>query len=114
MLAGAVAVVAALILSGCSVVSRPPANHLRSHSRQTPRTCNRLMSTWSQVLPSVVQITTSHDLGSGIVFDTQGDIVTNAHAEVHPALPSNETGEKPSSSLSPGRIRTLTTTFLPE
>ena len=32
-----------------------------------------------QVLPSVVQITTGHDLGSGIVFNTQGDIVTNAH-----------------------------------
>ncbi|MGH3853843.1 MAG: hypothetical protein ACRDR6_10170 [Pseudonocardiaceae bacterium] len=32
-----------------------------------------------KVLPSVVQITTGHDLGSGIVFDTQGTIVTNAH-----------------------------------
>jgi putative serine protease PepD len=31
------------------------------------------------VLPSVVQITTSQDLGSGVVYDTQGDIVTNAH-----------------------------------
>lgn len=31
------------------------------------------------VLPSVVQITTSADLGSGIVYDTRGDIVTNAH-----------------------------------
>ncbi|MFC4030262.1 S1C family serine protease [Streptomyces polygonati] len=31
------------------------------------------------VLPSVVQITTNTDLGSGVVFDTKGDIVTNAH-----------------------------------
>ena len=31
------------------------------------------------VLPSVVQITPTHDLGSGIVVDTTGDIVTNAH-----------------------------------
>jgi S1-C subfamily serine protease len=31
------------------------------------------------VLPSVVQITTHTDLGSGIVYDTKGDIVTNAH-----------------------------------
>ena len=31
------------------------------------------------VLPSVVLIRTSRDLGSGIVFDTNGDIVTNDH-----------------------------------
>jgi putative serine protease PepD len=31
------------------------------------------------VLPSVVQITTPEGLGSGIVFDAEGDIVTNAH-----------------------------------
>lgn len=32
-----------------------------------------------RVLPSVVQITTNRALGSGIAFDTQGNIVTNAH-----------------------------------
>ncbi|WP_329131007.1 trypsin-like peptidase domain-containing protein [Streptomyces sp. NBC_01476] len=31
------------------------------------------------VLPSVVQITTKSDLGSGVVYDDKGDIVTNAH-----------------------------------
>ena len=31
------------------------------------------------VLPSVVQISTSQGLGSGIVFDHQGDVVTNTH-----------------------------------
>jgi putative serine protease PepD len=31
------------------------------------------------VLPSVVQITTGSDLGSGVVYNTKGDIVTNAH-----------------------------------
>ncbi|MFI8179639.1 trypsin-like peptidase domain-containing protein [Actinacidiphila glaucinigra] len=31
------------------------------------------------VLPSVVQINTSEGLGSGIVYDTKGHIVTNAH-----------------------------------
>ncbi|MET9291819.1 trypsin-like peptidase domain-containing protein [Streptomyces sp. NPDC003077] len=31
------------------------------------------------VLPSVVQITTGQDLGSGVVYDGQGHIVTNAH-----------------------------------
>ncbi|WP_354644960.1 S1C family serine protease [Kitasatospora camelliae] len=33
----------------------------------------------SDVLPSVVQITAGDNLGSGIVFDDKGDIVTNAH-----------------------------------
>jgi putative serine protease PepD len=32
-----------------------------------------------QVLPSVVEIRTSTGLGSGVVYDDQGDIVTNAH-----------------------------------
>jgi|SRR4051794_26134941 putative serine protease PepD len=31
------------------------------------------------VSPSVVQIRTSEDLGSGVVFDARGDVVTNAH-----------------------------------
>ena len=33
----------------------------------------------SKVRPQVVQISTSSGLGSGVVFDQQGDIVTNAH-----------------------------------
>ena len=33
----------------------------------------------AKVLPSVVQITTDQGLGSGVVFDSHGDIVTNAH-----------------------------------
>lgn len=33
----------------------------------------------ARVLPSVVQITTEQGLGSGVVFDKQGDIVTNDH-----------------------------------
>jgi S1-C subfamily serine protease len=32
-----------------------------------------------QILPSVVEIQTSAGLGSGVVFDSAGDIVTNAH-----------------------------------
>jgi S1-C subfamily serine protease len=34
---------------------------------------------YKDVSPSVVQISTKVDLGSGIVFNTQGDIVTNNH-----------------------------------
>src|ERR1035437_7913859 len=32
-----------------------------------------------QVSPSVVEIETSAGLGSGVIYDTKGDIVTNAH-----------------------------------
>jgi putative serine protease PepD len=40
---------------------------------------NAFVSVYRQVSPSVVQIQTSEGLGSGIVFDPKGDIVTNAH-----------------------------------
>ncbi|GAA3412290.1 S1C family serine protease [Streptosporangium vulgare] len=35
--------------------------------------------TIAKVLPSIVQITTADGLGSGIVYDTAGHIITNAH-----------------------------------
>ena len=38
-----------------------------------------LLDTIRRVLPSVVEIKTSAGLGSGVVFDTAGHIVTNAH-----------------------------------
>ena len=38
-----------------------------------------LVSVVRAVSPSVVQIETPQDLGSGVVFDTRGDVVTNAH-----------------------------------
>ncbi|MCU1657930.1 MAG: peptidase and chymotrypsin/Hap [Pseudonocardiales bacterium] len=37
------------------------------------------VNTVQKVLPSVVEITTSAGLGSGVVFDNTGDIVTNDH-----------------------------------
>jgi len=40
---------------------------------------NAFVSVFRRVSPSVVQISTSQGLGSGIVFDSQGDIVTNNH-----------------------------------
>src|SRR5947208_11752585 len=40
---------------------------------------NAFVSVFRKVSPSVVQIETSEGLGSGIVFDSKGDIVTNAH-----------------------------------
>ncbi len=40
---------------------------------------NAFVSVIRRVLPSVVEIRTSSGLGSGVVFDSAGDIVTNAH-----------------------------------
>src|SRR5690349_12181306 len=40
---------------------------------------NAFVDVYRKVSPSVVQIQTSEGLGSGIVFDAKGDIVTNAH-----------------------------------
>jgi len=40
---------------------------------------NAFSGVYKQVSPSVVQIETSEGLGSGVVFDSAGDIVTNAH-----------------------------------
>ena len=40
---------------------------------------NDFVRVYRQVSPSVVQISTNEGLGSGIIFDTKGDIVTNAH-----------------------------------
>jgi S1-C subfamily serine protease len=40
---------------------------------------NAFASVYKHVSPSVVQIETSEGLGSGIVFDSKGDIVTNDH-----------------------------------
>ena len=37
------------------------------------------MSVISRVRPEVVEISTTSDLGSGVVYDTKGDIVTNDH-----------------------------------
>ncbi len=39
----------------------------------------RLVSVIAKVSPSVVQISTPEGLGSGVVYDSKGDIVTNAH-----------------------------------
>ena len=52
----------------------PPASADRATSLQ-----QELVSIVRSVSPSVVQIETPQDLGSGVVFDARGDIVTNAH-----------------------------------
>ncbi|MGC1734556.1 MAG: trypsin-like peptidase domain-containing protein [Pseudonocardiaceae bacterium] len=80
MLAGGIAV-AALILSGCSggVATTSAPSTLVQPPPNAQNLEQAYVSMVQKVLPSVVQITTDRALGSGIVFDTQGNIVTNAH-----------------------------------
>ncbi|HZS21894.1 MAG TPA: trypsin-like peptidase domain-containing protein, partial [Pseudonocardiaceae bacterium] len=84
VLAGVITV-GALIVGGCS--SGVAGTDRSSTSAQPPPNAGTLQQAYvsvvRSVLPSVVQITTERDLGSGIVFDTQGHIVTNAHVVGH-------------------------------
>ena len=87
--AAGLAVTLAVVTSGCGGSSRKAAAEAPVHVA-TARTAavapdsalglqNRFVQVIDAVSPSVVQIETSDGLGSGIVFDGEGDIVTNAH-----------------------------------
>jgi S1-C subfamily serine protease len=70
--AAAVALASVAVLAGCG-----------SGGQSTASVATTLQSKYVSVVkgvsPSVVLIQTQQDLGSGIVFDSRGDIVTNAH-----------------------------------
>ena len=78
---------AALLAAGCSSSGSGPARSTAAASGVRVAAAadsgidlqNDYQNAVKNVLPSVVQITTSADLGSGVVYDTKGDIVTNAH-----------------------------------
>ncbi|MGW0117517.1 S1C family serine protease [Streptomyces sp. NPDC003327] len=75
-------VCAAALAGGCtsSGDERPPR---RSTQAAPPRAANALEDDYraviKDVLPSVVQIDASNSLGSGVVYDDKGHVVTNAH-----------------------------------
>ena len=83
--------VSALALTGCTATAAPSAptsgpstpGPVTSTGAPVAPTASGLqqdyVSVVARVLPSVVQITTASGLGSGVVFDDKGDIVTNAH-----------------------------------
>ncbi|GGO11886.1 protease [Microbispora rosea subsp. aerata] len=84
--------VAALVAGGCAAGSTPgettppatpPAAGATGTEAPLPTRPIELETTYEQVikrvLPSIVQITTGQALGSGIVYDTAGHILTNAH-----------------------------------
>ena len=81
-LAGLVALVA---LAGCGGIgngdpaSAESGSTAVSVSRGAADFEQQMVKVVNAVSPAVVQIQTSRDLGSGVVFDSSGDIVTNAH-----------------------------------
>jgi S1-C subfamily serine protease len=85
LVAGATAAVAVAALGavgGCSS-SNGGSGASSSSTTSLPAGASDLQSSYenviSKVMPSVVQITGSGSLGSGIILDTKGDIVTNDH-----------------------------------
>ncbi|MFV8189004.1 trypsin-like peptidase domain-containing protein [Streptomyces spinosirectus] len=74
------------LASGCSSPSsgsERDASVTRAAQAAAPMTASDLESDYQKVvkdvLPSVVQIQAGDDLGSGVVYDDKGHIVTNAH-----------------------------------
>jgi putative serine protease PepD len=60
-----------------------PDTSASADDESTPTAASALQDAYIRVLdhvrPSVVEISTAQGLGSGVVYDTKGDIVTNAH-----------------------------------
>ena len=72
-----------LALGGCSSSGSGTSTSSSSSSSSSTSGGSSLQANYesviSTVMPSVVQITSDSELGSGIVLDTKGDIVTNNH-----------------------------------
>ncbi|MEW2260589.1 trypsin-like peptidase domain-containing protein [Streptomyces sp. NPDC047869] len=74
---------AVLLVAGCTASAKPVERPGASDRAALPLALDdvqgRYLKVIREVLPSVVQIRASRDLGSGVVYDGQGHIVTNAH-----------------------------------
>lgn len=79
--AAAALICCAVLAAGCSTAA-PTAQDTAARPA-APMAATDLQSQYQKVikavLPSVVQIQASRELGSGVVYDDRGDIVTNAH-----------------------------------
>ncbi|MFD7978102.1 S1C family serine protease [Streptomyces sp. NPDC059071] len=73
---------AVALLGGCSAGPAPRAER-STQAAAVPLAANELQDDYRSVirnvLPSVVQIDASESLGSGVVYDGKGHVVTNAH-----------------------------------
>ncbi|MEU6573080.1 trypsin-like peptidase domain-containing protein [Streptomyces sp. NPDC046805] len=72
-----------VLVSGCSGSGAPDKAEVASTRAAVPMASNDLERDFQRVikdvLPSVVQIQAARQLGSGVVYDDKGHIVTNAH-----------------------------------
>jgi putative serine protease PepD len=75
------ALAAALVLAGCTATAagQPAAAPELDASPSALALQRQFVTVVKQVGPSVVLIQTGEGLGSGIVFDAKGDLVTNNH-----------------------------------
>jgi putative serine protease PepD len=85
-LVGPLAVAAALLVAACGAGATPSSSGTATPSAapsSSPTIASALQNDFvnvvSRVSPSVVVIETPSGLGSGIVFDAKGDIITNNH-----------------------------------
>src|SRR5437763_8621070 len=86
-------VVAAVSLGGGSSPKTAPKT---SHARLQPDAAalafqHAITAVVHELSPSVVQIQSPQGLGSGVVFDSDGDIVTNNHVVIGSSGPFNVT-----------------------
>jgi putative serine protease PepD len=75
----AILVASALVAVGVGFASSKAATTSAASIPAAAALQDAFASVYNQVSPSVVQIRTAEGLGSGIVFDSKGDIVTNDH-----------------------------------
>jgi putative serine protease PepD len=73
------AVFTAVVLGATTIHATRSAQAVESPSSGALSLQSDFVSVVHNVLPSVVQVETASGLGSGIVFDNKGDIVTNDH-----------------------------------
>jgi putative serine protease PepD len=75
--------IALLIAAAVAALGACSSSGLGLSAGRAGNSASKLQSQYEQVvqhvLPSVVQITTNNSTGSGVVYDTKGDIVTNEH-----------------------------------
>jgi S1-C subfamily serine protease len=78
-IAVAVALTATVALGGCGGGGRSSTGTGAGHPSPAASVQTKFISVVKTVSPQVVEVRTSEGLGSGVVYDTRGDIVTNAH-----------------------------------
>jgi putative serine protease PepD len=77
--AGVAVLAAVLVATACTPIATSTTSATASSAPGLQDLQNAFVDTVHTVLPSVVEIQTSTGLGSGVIFDHAGDIVTNNH-----------------------------------